>query len=79
MKAKETRVVRGASPFITKTGTSPISSSVTKAHASPFITKVGVSLIPNIERRVLQRNVSISFAPYKTCFQLGQNSVSHSL
>jgi hypothetical protein len=74
MKAKETRVVRGASPFIMKTDASPISSLITKPHASPFITKVGVSLIPNIEKRVLQRNVSILFAPYKARSQLGQNS-----
>jgi hypothetical protein len=53
MKAKETRVARGASTFITKVGASPI---------------------PNIERRALERNVSISYAPYKARSQLGQNN-----
>jgi hypothetical protein len=53
MKRKETRVSRGAPPFISKAGASPI---------------------PNIERRALERNVSISYAPYKAHFQLGQNS-----
>jgi hypothetical protein len=53
MKAKETRVARGASPFIMKAGASPI---------------------PNIERHALERNVSVSYAPYKARSQLGQNS-----
>jgi hypothetical protein len=42
--------------------------------ASPFITKAGVSLIPNIERRALERNVSASYASYKARSQLWQNS-----
>jgi hypothetical protein len=74
MKAKEMRVARGASPFITKVGASPIPSPITKECVSPFITKAGESSIPNIERRALQRNVSISYAPYKAHSQLGQNS-----
>jgi hypothetical protein len=65
MKAKETRVVRGVSPFITKVGASPISSPITKARASS---------ISNIERRVLQRNISVSYALYKAHSLLGQNS-----
>jgi hypothetical protein len=65
MKAKETRVARGASHFITKVDVSPIPSP---------IMKVGVSPIPNIERHMLQRHVSISYDPYKTHSQLGQNS-----
>jgi hypothetical protein len=74
MKAKETRVDRGASPFITKVGVPPIPSPITKAHTSPFVMKAGASPILNIKRRALQRNVSISYAPYKTHSQLGQNS-----
>jgi hypothetical protein len=65
MKAKETRVVRGASPFIMKAGVSPIPSLITKAYASPFIIKAGAPPIPNRERHALQRNVSVSYAPYK--------------
>jgi hypothetical protein len=40
----------------------------------PFIMKAGTFLIPNIERRTLERNVSISYAPYKARSQLEQNS-----
>jgi hypothetical protein len=65
MKAKETRVARGASHFITKVDMSLIPSP---------IMKVGVSPIPNIERHALQRHISISYDPYKTHSQLGQNS-----
>jgi hypothetical protein len=74
MKAKETRVARGVSPFIMKVDASPIPSPIMKAHMSPFITKAVVSPVPNIERHMLQRNVSISYAPYKAHSQLGQNS-----
>jgi hypothetical protein len=74
MKAKETHVARGASPFITKADVSPIPSPIMKACASPFITKAGASPIPNIERRTLQRNVSVLYTPYKAHSQLGQNS-----
>jgi hypothetical protein len=42
--------------------------------ASSFIMKAGASPIPNIESRALQRNISISYAPYKARFQLEQNS-----
>jgi hypothetical protein len=49
MQANEMHVCRGASPFITKVGTSPILSPIMKPHASPFITKVGASPIPYIE------------------------------
>jgi hypothetical protein len=73
MKAKEMRVSRGASPFISKAGTSLIPSSITKARMSPFITKAGTSAIPNIERRTLERNVSVSYAPYKAHSQVGQD------
>jgi hypothetical protein len=38
--------------------------------ASPFISKADVSLIPNIERRTLEMNVSIFYAPYKARSQL---------
>jgi hypothetical protein len=62
MKAKETSVSRGASPFIMKAGVSPIPSPIMKVCACPFIMKVGVSPIPNIERRVLQRHISVSYA-----------------
>jgi hypothetical protein len=62
MKAKGTCVSRGASPLISKAG------------ASHFITKAGVSPIPNIERRALERNISVSYAPYKARSQLGHNS-----
>jgi hypothetical protein len=74
MKAKETCISRGAPPFISKVGVSPISSPITKACTSPFITKVGASPISNIERCALERNVSILCAPYKARSQLGQNS-----
>jgi hypothetical protein len=74
MKDKETRIARGASPFIMKADTSLIPSPITKAHVSPFIMKAGASPIPNIERHVLQRNILVSYAPYKACSQLGQNS-----
>jgi hypothetical protein len=69
-------VSRGASPFITKAGTSPIPSPITKAHASPFIMKEDVSPVPNIERHTLQRHVSVSYTPYKARSQLRQNSGS---
>jgi hypothetical protein len=65
MKAKEMCVARDVYPFIMKVSTSPIPSPITKADASP---------IPNIERRALERNVSVLYAPYKVRFQLGQNS-----
>jgi hypothetical protein len=52
MKAKELRVARGMPPFITKVGTSPIPSPITKAHTSPFIMKADASPIPNIETHV---------------------------
>jgi hypothetical protein len=71
MKTKETHVARGVSPFIIKAGASPIPSPIMKACTSPFITKAGVSPIPNIERHVLQRNVSVSYASYKARSQLG--------
>jgi hypothetical protein len=71
MKAKETRVARGASPFMTKAGASLIPFPITKACASPFITKADASHIFNIERRALQKNVSVSYAPYKVHSQLG--------
>jgi hypothetical protein len=71
MKAKETHVVRGTSPFITKAGVSPIPSPIIKVCASPFITKAGGSLTPNIERRALQRNILVLYAPYKARSQLG--------
>jgi hypothetical protein len=74
MKAKETCVARGVSHFIMKAGASPIPSPITKVRASPFIMKVSASLIPNIERRALQWNISASYAPYKACSQLGKNS-----
>jgi hypothetical protein len=74
MKAKETLVARGVSPFITKADASPISSPITKLRVSPFIMKARVSPIPNIVRHVSQRTVSVLYAPYKTHFQLGQNS-----
>jgi hypothetical protein len=76
MKAKETCVARGVSPFITKADVSPISSLITKVCVSPFITKAGASSIPNTERCTLQRNISISYAPYKAHSQQGQNSGS---
>jgi hypothetical protein len=65
MKAKETHVSRGVSPFITKVDASPIPSPIMKVCASP---------IPNIEIRALQRHVSILYAPYKAHSQLGHNS-----
>jgi hypothetical protein len=65
MKAKERRVDRGTFPFITKAGTSLISSLIMKVRVSPFIMKAGASPIPNIERRVVERNVSVLCAPYK--------------
>jgi hypothetical protein len=65
IKAKETRFARGVSP---------IPSPITKAHSSLFITKAGASPISNIERLALQRNVSVSYAPYKAHSQLGQDS-----
>jgi hypothetical protein len=65
MKEKEMRVARGAFPFITKAGAPPIPSSIMKVRASLFITKASTSLIPNIERHALQRNISVSYAPYK--------------
>jgi hypothetical protein len=71
MKAKETRVAKGASPFIMKASVSLIHSPIMKARASPFIMKASASPIPNIEIRALQRNVSISYAPYKAHSQLG--------
>jgi hypothetical protein len=74
MKVKETCVARGASPFIMKAVTSPIHSPIMKACTSPFITKADTSSILNIERRMLQRNVSASYAPYKARSQLGKNS-----
>jgi hypothetical protein len=74
MKGKETRISRGASPFISKASVSPIPSPITKASASPFIMKVDASPIPNIEIHALERNVSVSYAPYKAHFPLGQNS-----
>jgi hypothetical protein len=74
MKAKETRAARGASPFIMKADTSLIPSFITKAHVSPFIMKVDASPVSNIERHVLQRNISVFYAPYKARSQLGQNS-----
>jgi hypothetical protein len=74
MKEKETHISRGVSPFISKADASPISSPITKARASPFIMKVGTSPIPNIERHMLERNISVSYAPYKAHSQLGQNS-----
>jgi hypothetical protein len=74
MKAKETRVARGTSPYIMKAGASSIPSPIMKARASPFITEAGTSPIPNIERRALQRNISVSYAPYKAHSQLGSNS-----
>jgi hypothetical protein len=61
-------VARGVSPFITKMNASLIPSSITKAQTSPFIMKVDASPIPNIERRALQINVSVSYAPYKALF-----------
>jgi hypothetical protein len=74
MKAKETHVPRGVSPFIIKVDASPIPSPIMKGCASPFFTIVGASPISNIERHTLQRNVSVLYAPYKAHFQLGQNS-----
>jgi hypothetical protein len=74
MKAKETHVARGASPFTTKAGASLIPSPITKVCTSPFIMKVGASPIPNIERHVLERNILVSYALYKARSQLGQNS-----
>jgi hypothetical protein len=74
MKAKETHVSRGVSPFITKADASPIPSPIMKVCASPFITKAGASPIPNIEIRALQRHISILYAPYKAHSQLGHNS-----
>jgi hypothetical protein len=65
MKANKTHVARGASL---------IPSPITKARVCPFITKAGASPILNIERHVLKRNVSVSYAPYKAHSQLGQNS-----
>jgi hypothetical protein len=65
MKAKETHIARGASPFIMRAGMCPIPSPITKARVSPFITKASVSHIPNIERRALQRNVSVLYARSK--------------
>jgi hypothetical protein len=49
MQVKETRVARGAFPFITKAGMSLIPSPIMKACASSFITKAGASPIPYIE------------------------------
>jgi hypothetical protein len=74
MKSKETRVARGMSPFIMKVDACPIPSPITKERTSPFITNVGASPISNIQKRVLQRNVTVSYAPYKAHSQLGQNS-----
>jgi hypothetical protein len=65
MKAKEMYVARGASS---------IPSLNIKACASPFITKVGASLISNIERCTLEKNISVLYALYKARSQLGQNS-----
>jgi hypothetical protein len=73
MKANETRVARGTSPFIMKTDVSLIPSPIMKVRASYFIIKADTSPIPNIERHALQRNVSVSYAPYKARFQLWQN------
>jgi hypothetical protein len=67
MKAKEARVARGTSPFITKTDASPIPSLITKARTSPFITEADTSSILNIERCALEKNVSVSYASYKAC------------
>jgi hypothetical protein len=67
------RVARDMSPFITKRARLPF-SPIMKACASPFITKAGASFIPNIERRVLQMNVSVSYVSYKSYSQLWQNS-----
>jgi hypothetical protein len=74
MKAKEMRIARGASPFITKADASPIPSPITKVHTSRFIMKARTCPILNIERRMLQRHVSVLYAPYKAHSQLGQNS-----
>jgi hypothetical protein len=73
-EAKETCVAKGVSPFITKAGASPIPSPIIKACMSPFIMKAGASPIPNIERRALERNISVSYAPYKARSKLGQNN-----
>jgi hypothetical protein len=50
MQAKEMHISRGASPFITKAGASPIPSPITKAGVPPFITNVGAPAILYIER-----------------------------
>jgi hypothetical protein len=71
MKVKETCVARGASPFIMKAGASPIPSPIMKAHVLPFITKADTSPILSIKRHLLQRNISVSYAPYKAHSQLG--------
>jgi hypothetical protein len=52
MQIRETRVSRGASPFIMKADMSPIMSPVMKVCASPFIMKAGTSPIPYIEMSV---------------------------
>jgi hypothetical protein len=70
MKAKETHVSRGTSPFFMKAIVSPIPSPITKISVYPFIMKADMSPIPNIERRVLQRHVSVLYAPYKAHSQL---------
>jgi hypothetical protein len=65
MQVKEMHVSRGASP---------IPSPNMKAGTSPFIMNAGMSPILYIERRVLEWRVSISYPPYKSHSQLGQNS-----
>jgi hypothetical protein len=49
MQAKEMRVSRGVSPFLTKAGVSPILSPIMKARTSPFIMKASASPISYIE------------------------------
>jgi hypothetical protein len=79
MKAKEMHVAMGASPFIMKVGKSLIPSPITKARGSPFITKADASPIPNIERRALQRNVSVSYASYKARSSYGRTMAAPDL
>jgi hypothetical protein len=47
--------------------------------ASPFISKADVSLIPNIERRTLEMNVSIFYAPYKARSQYNSGGARSAL
>jgi hypothetical protein len=66
IRVKETRVFRGVSSFLKKASASPILSHIMKVGASLFIMKGDASLISDIERHVLEWQVSVSYPLYKT-------------